>query len=146
MVYETKNRAAKRKVENSLKEKNKKSTRLENPQEQLVYEHQSLKDKYQQLSVQNKANLEKIAVLNKKVLQYETEANKKQEIVSVESQTQMECEDCGYPSDDLVDFGEHLYQCHGPDNENAQESIVCYLCGWKLNSKRDIMVHRKEKH
>ena len=92
---------------------NKKSTRLENPQEQLVYEHQSLKDKYQQLSVQNKANLEKIAVLNKKVLQYETEANKIQEIVSVESQTQMECEDCGYPSDDLVDFGEHLYQCHG---------------------------------
>ena len=105
-----------------------------------------MRDKYEQLSVQNKANLEKISVLNKKVLQYETEANKKQETVTVESQTQMECEDCAYPSDDLVDFGEHLYQCHGPNTESVQESIVCYLCGWKLNSKRDLMVHRKEKH
>jgi hypothetical protein len=121
MVYETKNRAAKRKVENSQKEKNNKSTRLESPQEQLVFEHQTLRDKYEQLSVQNKANLEKISVLNKKVLQYETEANKKQETVTVESQTQMECEDCAYPSDDLVDFGEHLYQCHGPNTERVQE-------------------------
>ena len=75
MVYETKNRTAKRKVENCQKEKSKKSTRLENPQEQLVYEHKTLKDKYDQLLVHHKANLEKIAVLNKKVLKYETEEN-----------------------------------------------------------------------
>ena len=146
MVYEAKNRAAKRKVENCQKEKSKKSTRLENPQEQLVYEHKTLKDKYEQLLVHHKANLEKIAVLNKKVLKYETEENNKQEAVSAETQTSMKCEDCGYPSDDLVDFGEHLYQCHGPDNENVEESIICYLCGWKLKSKRELMVHRKEKH
>ena len=146
MVYDTKNRTAKRKVEKSLEEKSKKSTRLENPQEQLVLEHRTLKDKYEKLLVQNKSNLEKIAGLNKKVLHYETEAKNKHETVSTESQTTMECEDCGYPSDDLVDFGEHQYQCHGPEIENMQESVVCYLCGWKLKSKRDLMVHRKEKH
>jgi hypothetical protein len=74
MVYDTKNRAAKRKVEKSLEEKFKKSTRLENPQEQLVLEHRTLKDKYEKLLVQNKSNLEKIAVLDKKVMKYETEA------------------------------------------------------------------------
>ena len=105
-----------------------------------------MKEKYEKLLVQNKTNLEKIAVLNEKVANYETEANRKQETVSVESQTTMECEDCGYPSDDLEDIGEHLYQCHGPNDENAQESINCYLCGWKLKSKRDLMLHRKERH
>ena len=74
MVYDTKNRAAKRKVDKSLEEKSKKSTRLENPQEQLVLEHRTLKDKYEKLLVQNKSNLEKIAVLDKKVMEYETEA------------------------------------------------------------------------
>jgi rubredoxin len=63
----------------------------------------------------------------------------KQEMASVESQTSMECEDCGYPSEDLEDIGEHLY-------ENIPESIICYLCGWKLKSKRYLMLHRKERH
>ena len=43
MVYETKGRTAKRKTESFPKDRNKKSTRLENPQEQLVLEHKSLK-------------------------------------------------------------------------------------------------------
>ena len=58
MVHETKNRAAKRKVDKALEEKSKKSTRLENPQEQLVLEHRTLKEKYEKLLVQNKTNLE----------------------------------------------------------------------------------------
>ena len=66
--------------------------------------------------------------------------------MTAETQTTMECEDCGYPPDDFVDFGEHQYQCLGPDENNVEESIICYLCGWKLKSKRELMVHRKEKH
>ena len=46
MVYETKSGAAKRKTESLPKNKSKKSTRLEIPQEQLVIEQKSLKEKY----------------------------------------------------------------------------------------------------
>ena len=57
MVYETKSRAAKRKTESLPKDKNKKSTRLEIPQELLVIEHKSLKEKYDKLLEQEKTNL-----------------------------------------------------------------------------------------
>ena len=59
-----KSRAAKRKVENTVKQNNKKTPKLlDSPQEQLVLEFKELKDKYEKLSVQNKSNLEKNSVL-----------------------------------------------------------------------------------
>ena len=52
-------RAVKRKVESSVKEKTKKSAKLiDNPQEQLVLEHEELKKKYKMLLMQNKSNVE----------------------------------------------------------------------------------------
>ena len=144
-----KSRAAKRKVESNLKPTNKKTAKLlDSPQEQLVLEFKELKNKYEKLSVQNKSNLEKIAVLNKKVLHLETEAkkNEKPESSSTESQTTMACEFCSYVPKDLIDLGEHQYQCHGPEDEIYEEPIVCYICGWKQESKVDLMKHRREKH
>ena len=76
--------------------------------------------------------------------QLENEACKKREKVSVESQTTMECDSCGYPPDDFLDFGEHQFQCHGPVDEPKDDSIICYICGWKLKSYGDLMDHRKE--
>ena len=46
----------------------------------------------------------------------------------------------------MLDLGEHVYQCHGPDDETEEDPIVCYICGWKVDSKGDLMKHRKEKH
>ena len=124
---------------------------MEKPQEQLVLEFKELKIKHEQLIVQNKSNLEKIGVLKKQVLNLQSEAKISQkpkfvDQVSVECQTTLKCEDCNYPSKDLIDLGEHQYQCHAPDEEPEKESMICYLCGWKLQSKQDLMVHRKEKH
>ena len=58
----------------------------------------------------------------------------------------MECEFCRYPAKDLLDLGEHVYQCHGPEEEPEENPIICYICGWKLDSKEELMKHRKEKH
>jgi hypothetical protein len=90
-------KAAKRKVEKCLEEKTKKSAKLDKPQEQLVIEFDILKKKHEALLTQNKANLETISALKKRNSQLENEASKKQEKVSVESQTTMECDSCGYP-------------------------------------------------
>ena len=54
----------------------------------------------------------------------------------------MACEFCSYIPKDLIDLGEHQYQCHGPDDENEEEPIVCYIFGWKQESKVDLMKHR----
>ena len=138
-------RAVKRKVESSVKEKTKKSAKLiDNPQEQLVLEHEELKKKYKMLLMQNKSNVEKISSLKNKVSKLEEK--KKPPKVSTQSQTTMECEYCNYPPKDLVDLGEHQYQCHGPDDESDDEPIVCYICGWKVDSKEGLMKHRQEKH
>ena len=64
---------------------------------------------------------------------------------SAESQTTLESEDWKYPSKDIIDLGEHQFACHGSEIESEQISIKCYLCGWKVASKHDLMVHRKEK-
>ena len=98
-----------------------------------------------------KEQVKRIAVLNKKVSNFENEAKKKPKTVPVdkvcvETQTTLACEFCTYPCKDLIDLGEHQYQCHGPEEENQPESIICYICGWKLDSKGDLMNHRKEKH
>ena len=149
MSSNVKTRATKRKVENNVKQTNKKTAKLlDSPQEQLVLEFNELKSKYEKLSVQNKSNLEKVAFLNKKVLHLETEAkkNQKPESSSTESQTTMECEFCSYKPKDLIDLGEHQYQCHGPEDEIEEELIVCYICGWKQESKADLMKHRSEMH
>ena len=93
MSSNVKTRATKRKVENNVKQTNKKTAKLlDSPQEQLVLEFNELKSKYEKLSVQNKSNLEKVAFLNKKVLHLETEAkkNQKPESSSTESQITME--------------------------------------------------------
>ena len=65
---------------------------------------------------------------------------------STASQASLHCEFCSYPAKDLLDLGEHVYQCHGPEEEIEDESIICYICGWKLENKMDLMKHRKEKH
>jgi hypothetical protein len=70
-------------------------------------------------------------------------SSQEQEIFTV---TKVECEFCRYPAKDLLDLGEHVYQCHGPDDETEEDPIVCYICGWKVDSKGDLMKHRKEKH
>ena len=73
MSSNVKTRATKRKVENPVKQTNKKTAKLlDSPQEQLVLEFKELKSKYEKLSVQNKSNLEKVAFLNKKVFLYES--------------------------------------------------------------------------
>ena len=145
-----KNRAAKRKVVSNVKETQKKSAKIET-QEQLVLEFKELKIKYDKLLVQNKSNVETIATLKQKVLHFETEAKKGKKTYSAEqestaSQTSLECEFCRYPAKDLLDLGEHVYQCHGPDDETEEDPIVCYICGWKVDSKGDLMKHRKEKN
>ena len=33
-----------------------------------------------------------------------------------------------------------------PEEEPEENSIICYICGWKLDSKEELMKHRKEKH
>ena len=98
MVYETKNRLAKRKVENSQKENRKslqclRTTFIWTPNFEI------------QIWVQVSSKLMKSREnsLFLKRYEYETEANNNQETVSVGCQTQMECEDCACPSDDLVD-------------------------------------------
>ena len=74
-----KSRAAKRKVENNVKQTNKRTPKLlDSPQEQLILDFNELKTKYETLSIENKSNLEKIAVLKKKVLCLETEAEQNQ--------------------------------------------------------------------
>ena len=139
-----KNRAAKRKVVSNVKENQKKSAKIET-QEQLVVEFKELKIKYDKLLVQNKSNVETIASLKQQVLHLETGAKKAQTTDSA-SQTSLECECCRYPAKDLYDLGEHVYQCHGPDDQEEKEPIVCYICGWKQESKADLMKHRREKH
>ena len=97
-----------------MAEKTKKAAKLDKPQEQLVLEFRGLKNKYEQLLGQNKLNVERIALLNKKVSNFENEAKKKPETVSVEqvcveTQTTLACEFCTYPCKDLIDLGEHQY-------------------------------------
>ena len=58
----------------------------------------------------------------------------------------MACEFCSYIPKDLINLGEHQFICHGPDEEGEEEPMVCYICGWKLESKVDLMKHRREKH
>ena len=77
MKSPVKNRAAKRKVVTLPKETNKKSAKLETPQEPLVKELKEWKNKYENLLVQHKSNLEKIDSLNQQVLNLKTEAQKK---------------------------------------------------------------------
>ena len=92
--------------------------------------------------MKNKSNVETIATLKKHNLQLETEAKKGKETDSADqestaSQTSLECEFCRYPAKDLLDLGEHVYQCHGPDDETEEDPIVCYICGWKVDVKTD---------
>ena len=95
--------------------------------------------------MQNKSNVETIATLKQQVLHLDTEA-KKAKTTDSATRTSLECEFCRYPAKDLLDLGEHVYQCHGPEEESEENSIICYICGWKLDSKEDLMKHRKEKH
>ena len=134
-----------------MAEKTKKAAKLDKPQEQLVLEFRGLKNKYEQFLGQNKLNVERIALLNKKVSNFENEAKRKPKTVpldkvSVETQTTLVCKFCAYPCKDLIDLGEHQYQCYGPEEEKEQEAIVCYICGWKSDSKGDLMKHRIENH
>ena len=73
MKSPTKNRAAKRKVVSNVKETYKKSAKL-GTHEQLVLEFKELKSKYDKLSVQNKSNVETIAILKQQVFHLETKA------------------------------------------------------------------------
>ena len=144
MKSPVKNRATKRKVVSNVKETQKKSAKIET-QEQLVLEFKELKIKYDKLLVQNKSNVEIIATLKQQVLHLDTEA-KKAKTTDSATQTSLECEFCRYPAKDLLDMGEHIYQYHGPEEEPEEKSMICYICGWKLDSKVDLMKHCKEKH
>ena len=53
------------------------------------------------------------------------------------------CKECEYPADDIFDLGEHVYEFHG---EHEKNSLECHYCDEKFQSKRDLMVHRKEAH
>ena len=114
MKSPAKPKAAKRKVEKCLEQKTKKAAKLDTLQEQLVLEFRELKNKQEQLLVQNKSNVERIALLNKKVSNFENEAKKKPKTVPVDkvcvdTQTTLACEFCTYPCKDLIDLGEHQY-------------------------------------
>ena len=63
-------------------------------------------------------------MLKDKVLHLESEANKTKDVekVSAECQTTLVCEFCSYPSTDLIDLGEHQFQCHGPDEKPVKRS------------------------
>ena len=90
-----------------------------------------------------KTFLQKTSSLEKQVQDLETKVNEipgEKEVETIGSQTEMEC---GFPTNDLTDYGQHLYQCQGSEDP---DSIVCYLCGWKLKNKDDLIKHRKEKH
>ena len=64
-----------------------------------------LKNEYEKLLLENKLKLEKIALLNQK-----------------------------------VNYLRHKFRregpvCPNPDEEPEHDSIICYICGWKLENK-----------
>ena len=56
----------------------------------------------------------------------------------------MRCNECEYPAEDIYDLGEHMYEIH--TLESLDSTIVCHHCGFKLKTKKELMVHRKELH
>ena len=61
-----------------------------------------MKERFDKLLEKDKSNLDVLAILEKKLLKYETQ-EKNTLRVTAETHIIMECEDCGYPPEDFVD-------------------------------------------
>ena len=92
----------------------------------------NLQIKYDSLLSENKINLEKIAILEKKINSIE-----KNERIFL-------CEECEYPADNLCELGEHMYEYH--KYEDSVEVVYCNYCNMKFENKNKLMVHRKNDH
>ena len=56
----------------------------------------------------------------------------------------LKCDECQYPADDLCELGEHMIMTH--KFEDSKEAVYCDFCGMKLETKKDLMIHRKAIH
>ena len=92
---------------------------------------------------QNKILLQNIEVFKNK----EISAHSDKTSVGVQTilfeEDMIRCKECEYPADDIYDLGEHVYEFHG---EHEKNSLECHYCDEKFQSKRDLMIHRKEAH
>ena len=91
-----------------------------------------LQNKYDELLNENKNNLEKIGVLEKKIASLE------------EKPPFFRCDECEYPAEDLCELGEHIYFNHNSDN--CEDIYNCNFCEETFESKTELMTHKKNNH
>ena len=91
----------------------------------------TLQNKYDDLLIENKKNLEKICLLEKKV-EY------------LQNPPFFRCDECEFPAEDLCDLGEHIYLTHNYDNSG--DSYNCNYCEESFDSKNELMIHKKNDH
>ena len=110
---------------------------------EIIQQLEDLQLKYTELEKQNKILLQNIEVFKNK----EISAHSDKTSVGVQTilfeEDMIRCKECEYPADDIFDLGEHVYEFHG---EHEKNSLECHYCDEKFQSKRDLMVHRKEAH
>ena len=69
----------------------------------------------------------------------------KQQLKSAGAQTEiMQCEECEFPADCIIELVDHMHEFH--PLENKRPDIECNYCGLAFQTKSSLMIHRKEGH
>ena len=92
------------------------------------------------LKLENAKNLKLIQTLEIKVVDLETQTehnDKEADTVPIEQTNNEKCE---YVGEDEYDLDAHAF------SEECDQHFTCYYCGHNLNTKAELMIHRKIEH
>ena len=109
----------------------------------LQAKHKALEEENSILIQERKTNIESILMLEETVKLLERKSSKVDK-KSVTVQTEIiRCEECEFPAEDINDLVYHMHEFHPLERES---DIRCHYCGENFETKRDLMIHRKNAH
>lgn len=107
---------------------------------ELVIQLKALQKDYEALKLENAKNLEHIQTLEIKVVDLETQTEHNDKEADTEPVEQTNNEKCEYVGEDEYDLDAHAF------SEECDQHFTCYYCGHNLNTKAELMIHRKIEH